>query len=85
MEEVKRCPVTGHTSTSSSGTSNKDWWPNQINLKLLQQHSEKINPMNPGFNYKQEFLSMDLSKIKKDIFLKNLILQERIRHMLYII
>lgn len=67
MEE-KKCPVTGHTSSESKGTSNRDWWPNQLNLKLLQQHSEKINPMDKGFNYKQEFLSMNLEEIKQDLY-----------------
>ncbi len=67
MEE-KKCPVTGHISSESKGTSNRDWWPNQLNLKLLQQHSEKINPMDKGFNYKQKFLSMNLEEIKQDLY-----------------
>ncbi len=49
------------------GTSNKDWWPNQLNLNILRQHSEKTNPMGKEFNYAQEFKKLDLSAIKKDI------------------
>ncbi len=66
MSEVKKCPVTGHVSTE--GTSNKDWWPNQLNLKLLTQHSEKINPMSQDFDYKKEFLKLNLNEVKKDIY-----------------
>jgi catalase-peroxidase len=67
MSEEKRCPVTGHTSNLSASTTNRDWWPNQLNLKILEQHSEKINPMNKDFNYREEFLKLDLKAIKKDL------------------
>ena len=67
MEDVKRCPVTGHTSATAGGTTNRDWWPNQLNLKILEQHSEKIDPMGKDFDYKKEFLKLDLKAIKADL------------------
>ncbi len=69
MEEMK-CPVTGHTrkAVSGSGTSNKDWWPNQLNLKILHQNSNLSNPMDPDFNYAEAFKSLDLEAIKKDLY-----------------
>lgn len=69
MEE-KKCPVTGHTRSEkpTSGTSNKDWWPNQLNLKILHQNSSLSNPMGHEFNYAEEFNKLDLSAIKQDIF-----------------
>ena len=69
MEEMK-CPVTGHTRKASSGggTSNKDWWPNQLNLKILHQNSSLSNPMGPDFNYAEEFKKLDLNAIKKDLY-----------------
>lgn len=70
MSDEKRCPVTGHTSSqvSGSGTSNKDWWPNQLNLHILHQHSAKSDPMSKEFNYAEEFKKLDLEALKKDIF-----------------
>lgn len=74
-----RCPVTGkvgkrpeHTmhaepSTHSEGTSNKDWWPNKLDLSVLAQHSEKVNPLGEEFDYNEAFKSLDLEAIKKDI------------------
>ena len=51
--EEKKCPITGRTGnpTAGRGTSNQDWWPNQLNLKTLHQHSSKSNPMGKNFNY----------------------------------
>ena len=49
------------------GPSNRDWWPNQLNLDILHQRSSKSNPMGPGFNYAKEFLSLDLEAVKKDL------------------
>jgi len=68
MEDVKTCPVTGRTSASAGGTSNRDWWPNQLNLKILQQHSTKIDPMDKGFNYKKEFQTLDFKALKNDLY-----------------
>ncbi|MFA7109059.1 MAG: catalase/peroxidase HPI [Sphaerochaetaceae bacterium] len=71
MEE-KKFPVsaTGHTKKTISGvgTSNKDWWPNQLNLKMLHQNSNLSNPMGSDFNYSEEFKKLDLNAIKKDLF-----------------
>lgn len=49
-------------------TSNKDWWPNQLNLKALQRHSRAPDPMGEGFNYAEEFKSLDLNALKQDLF-----------------
>jgi len=69
MSENSKCPVTGKSAkpTSGSGTSNKDWWPDQLNLKILHQHSTKSNPMDEEFNYAEEFKKLDLEAIKKDL------------------
>ncbi|MFH1062300.1 MAG: catalase/peroxidase HPI [Candidatus Omnitrophota bacterium] len=65
-----KCPVTGMTSeqVAGKGTSNKDWWPNQLNLNILHQHSSKSNPMGNEFNYAEEFKKLDLKAIKKDLY-----------------
>jgi catalase-peroxidase len=70
MKEDIKCPVTGHTSKSISGggMSNRDWWPNQLNLKILHQHSSKSNPRGKGFNYTEEFKKLDLQAVKKDLY-----------------
>ena len=52
---------------SGGGASNRDWWPNQLNLDMLHQRSPKPDPMGPGFNYAKEFLSLDLNAVKKDL------------------
>jgi catalase-peroxidase len=49
------------------GTSNKDWWPNQLRLDILHQHSPASNPMGEDFNYAREFLSLDLGAVKRDL------------------
>ena len=69
MEEMK-CPVTGKTSKpiSGSGTSNRDWWPNQLNLKILHQNSNLSNPLGTDFNYAEEFKKLDLNAVKQDLF-----------------
>ena len=63
MSEESKCPVTA----SGSGTTNRDWWPNQLKLDILHQHSSKSNPMGEGFNYAKEFKSLDLEAVKKDL------------------
>lgn len=55
-------------NSSSNGTSNKDWWPNRLNLDILRQHSSLSDPMDKGFNYAEEFKKLDLAAVKKDIF-----------------
>jgi catalase-peroxidase len=69
MDESK-CPVTGKSGKTSvgSGTSNKDWWPNQLNLGILHQHTHDSNPMNPDFSYAEEFEKLDLKALKKDLY-----------------
>src|SRR5512136_2949082 len=69
MSEDRKCPVTGRTSKpiAGGGTSNRDWWPNQLNLKILHQHSPLSNPMGKGFNYAEAFKSLDLAAVKKDL------------------
>ena len=53
--------------TGGGGTMNPDWWPNQLKLDILHQHSSKSNPMGEGFNYAKEFKSLDLQAVKKDL------------------
>jgi len=64
MPTEAKCPF--HHATNS-GTSNRDWWPNQLKLELLHQHSSKSNPMDGDFNYAEEFKSLDLAAVKKDL------------------
>ena len=70
MSDESKCPVTGRTSisTSGGGTSNRDWWPKQLNLNILHQHSNKSNPMGEEFNYAEEFKGLDLEALKKDLY-----------------
>ena len=67
-EDSKR-PVTGsaHEHIAGGGTTNRDWWPNQLKLDILHQRSSKSNPMGEGFNYAKEFNSLDLAAVKKDL------------------
>ncbi len=68
--EEKKCPITGRTGnpTAGRGTSNQDWWPNQLNLKTLHQHSSKSNPMGKNFNYAEAFKKLDYESLKKDLY-----------------
>jgi catalase-peroxidase len=68
--EESKCPVTGHTRKSIPvrGTSNKDWWPNQLNLNILHQNSNLSNPMGEKFNYAEEFGKLDLKAVKNDLY-----------------
>lgn len=66
--EESKCPVVGGKRPTSVGArSNQDWWPNQLNLSILHQHSSKSNPMGEAFNYAEEFKSLDLEAVKRDI------------------
>jgi len=69
MSDESKCPVTGKASrqVAGGGTSNRDWWPNQLNLHILHQHSSKSNPMGVEFNYREEFRTLDLAAIKQDL------------------
>jgi catalase-peroxidase len=64
MDNVEKCPF---SSTTRSGRSNRDWWPNQLNLSALHTNHPAGDPMDKGFNYAKEFLSLDLRAVKKDI------------------
>ena len=64
-----KCPFMGGVFKKSAGggTSNRDWWPNQLNLNILRQNSSLSNPMDQSFNYAEEFKSLDLAAVKKDL------------------
>ncbi|MBL7846345.1 MAG: catalase/peroxidase HPI [Cyclobacteriaceae bacterium] len=65
-----KCPFTGGAvkQVAGGGTRNRDWWPNQLKLNILRQHPPQSNPMGEKFNYANEFKSLDLAAVKKDIF-----------------
>lgn len=62
-----KCPFHHGQSAISKGTTNTDWWPNQLKLNILRQHSYKSNPYGSDFNYKEAFLSLDLEEVKKEL------------------
>jgi len=64
MSTETKCPF---HHTAGGGTSNRDWWPNQLKLNVLRQHSSKSDPMDQDFNYAEEFKSLDLEAVKKDL------------------
>ncbi len=70
INDESKCPFTEGTLKHSAGggTSNRDWWPNHLNLNILRQHSSLSNPMGKTFNYAEEFKTLDLNAVKKDIF-----------------
>lgn len=72
MSNEGKCPfnhgAAGTNQSSGRGTSNKDWWPNQLNLNILHQHSPKSNPMGEDFDYAKEFNSLDLEALRQDLF-----------------
>jgi len=69
MSDESKCPVTGMRGQQpiGRGTSNRDWWPNQLNLKVLHQNSPLASPMDRDFNYAKEFKSLDLAAVKADL------------------
>ena len=69
MHDTVKCPFTGSAQKFAAGfgTSNQDWWPSQLNLKILHQHSDKSNPMGAAFDYAEQFKSLDLDALKADI------------------
>ncbi|MHC1706040.1 MAG: catalase/peroxidase HPI [Bacteroidales bacterium] len=69
-KNLSKCPVTGAVQkhhVGSSGTKNRDWWPNQLKLNILRQHSSLSNPMHEDFNYAKAFESLDLKSLKEDL------------------
>lgn len=73
MSSESKCPfhnssnVNNSGNTAATGTQNKDWWPNQLDLSVLHQQGQKSDPMDPDFDYEKEFLSLDLKAVKKDL------------------
>ncbi|MFT7115687.1 MAG: catalase-peroxidase, partial [Rhodoferax sp.] len=69
MSTEAKCPFSGAAlkPTLAGARTNADWWPNQLNLNLLQQHSELSNPMGETFNYAEEFKTLDLDAVVKDL------------------
>jgi len=69
-ESAAKCPFRGGTLKQSAGAGprNRDWWPNQLKLNILRQHSSLSDPMGAGFDYATEFKTLDLDALKKDIF-----------------
>ncbi len=70
MSKESKCPVAGgvNKQVTGRGLSNRDWWPNQLNLGILHQHSSRSNPMGEEFNYAEEFKKLDLQALKKDLY-----------------
>jgi catalase-peroxidase len=70
MNEMAKCPVAGGERKPMTALArvNRDWWPKQLNVKMLHQNSPKSDPMGKSFNYAEEFKSLDLDALKKDIF-----------------
>ena len=68
-ETEGKCPVMhgALTTNSSTGTSNRDWWPNQLNLSILHQHDSKSDPMDDDFDYREEFNKIDFDTLKADL------------------
>ncbi|HEY8550296.1 MAG TPA: catalase/peroxidase HPI [Vicinamibacterales bacterium] len=66
MENEQKCPVSGRAQRARART-NQDWWPNQLNLKVLHQNPPTRDPMGASFNYAEEFLTLDLDEVRKDI------------------
>ena len=63
-----KCPVMhGAATTGITGTTNSDWWPNQLNLNILRQHDRKSNPLGDDFDYRDEFLRLDYKSLKDDL------------------
>ena len=64
-----KCPVMhGAATTGITGTTNSDWWPNQLNLNILRQHDQKSNPLGDDFDYRDEFLKIDYQALKDDLY-----------------
>ena len=69
VKSTGKCPVMhgSMTTVHGGGNANSDWWPNQLNLNILHQHSSKSNPMGEGFDYREAFNKLDLAALKKDL------------------
>ena len=72
MSDISKCPVMGNPApanrhTAAGAMTNRDWWPNQLNLSILHQNNQRGNPMGPSFNYAEEFKKLDLEALRKDL------------------
>ena len=69
MDAESKCPVMhgANTKNTGEGTTNRDWWPNQLDISILHQHDEKSNPMEKDFNYREHFKKIDYDGLKKDL------------------
>lgn len=65
-----KCPFSSGVikHVAGTGTANRDWWPNQLNLNILHQHAPASNPLGSDFNYAEEFKNLDLAALKKDLY-----------------
>lgn len=68
MNDTVQCPVTGHSNSPGRGRTNRDWWPNQLDLNVLHQNPPARNPLGEDFNYADEFNKLDLNAVKEDLF-----------------
>ena len=69
MSDAAKCPFSGHAAKQAvnrGAPTNADWWPDQLKIDVLHQHSAKSNPMGEDFNYAEAFKSLDLAALKKD-------------------
>src|SRR5690606_29597409 len=69
-DDIGKCPFHNGTmklGAAGGGTKNKDWWPKQLRVNILRQHSSKSNPMEEDFDYAEEFKTLDLDAVKKDL------------------
>ena len=69
MDDISKCPVIHGSTTTNKGisTTNRDWWPNQLNINILHQNDKRSNPMSLDFNYREEFKKLDYFALKKDL------------------
>ena len=69
MDDIGKCPVMHGSVTTNSGvsTTNRDWWPNQLNLSILHQNDKRSNPMSLDFDYREQFKKLDYKALKKDL------------------
>ena len=69
MDDISKCPVMHGSATNNKGvsTSNKDWWPNQLNINILHQNDKRSTPMEVDFDYREEFMKLDYFALKKDL------------------
>jgi catalase-peroxidase len=67
MTAEPKCPFAGHSQAANGARTNAEWWPNQLNLKILHQHSPLSNPLGAAFDYAEAFKTLDLDAVIKDL------------------